>query len=136
MNQTFHVVVMVISMILLSGTFLNSPAKAAEKKARERLAVLDLDAKHGIEKSLAEALSVIVRNKLHSFGDYQVMSKEDIQAVASREQLMQAMGCDDGGGQCLVDFGRAIGTRFMVAGDISKLGATYTIPQNARHQRK
>lgn len=110
--------------ITLTGNF---PAEAAEKKAKERLAVLDLEAKHGVEKSLAEALSVIVRDKLHGFGDFEVMSRGDIQAVASREQLKQALGCDDDGSQCLVDFGRAIGTRFMVAGDISKLGATYTV---------
>ena len=110
--------------VVLTG---NLQAQAAEKKAKERLAVLDLEAKYGVDKGVAQALSVIVRDRLHSFGEYEVMSQSDIQAVASREQLKQAVGCDDDGGQCLVDFGRAIGTRFMVAGDISKLGATYTI---------
>jgi hypothetical protein len=105
----------------------STQATAAQAKAKERLAVLDLEAKHGVEKSFAEALSVVVRDKLHSLGDYQVMSKGDIQAVASREQLKQAIGCDDDGSQCLVDFGRAIGTRFMVAGDISKIGSTYMV---------
>ncbi len=126
MNGRYLVVTLFSAMIAItiSGNF---PAFAAEKKAKERLAVLDLEAKHGVERSLAEALSVIVRDKLHGFGDYEVMSKGDIQAVASREQLKQALGCDDDGSQCLVDFGRAIGTRFMVAGDISKLGATYTV---------
>ncbi len=70
---------------------------------------------------------MIIRDKIHGFGEYQVMSAEDIQAVASREQLKQAMGCDDSAGQCLVDFGRKIDSRFMVAGDISKLGSTYTV---------
>ncbi len=126
MNRRYLIVTLLSAMIAItiSGNF---PAFAAEKKAKERLAVLDLEAKHGVEKSLAEALSVIVRDKLHGFGEYEVMSKGDIQAVASREQLKQALGCDDDGSQCLVDFGRAIGTRFMVAGDISKLGATYTV---------
>ena len=102
-------------------------SNAAEKKTRERLAVLDLEAKYGIEKVFAEGLSVIVRDTIHSYGEYTVMSQEDIRAVASREQLMQAMGCDDGSGQCLLDFGRAIGSRFMVAGSISKFGQTYTV---------
>lgn len=127
MNSKLQMVVMVLFSLFVSEALQNSSAQAAEKREKERLAVLDLEAKHGIEKSLAEALSVNVLDKLHSFGEYQVMSKGDIQAVASREQLLQAMGCDDGGSQCLVDFGRAIGTRFMVAGDISKIGSTYTI---------
>lgn len=128
MNQKLCFQIAKFFLLFLSVVLLNIPVHAAEKKPKERLAVLDLEATHGIEKSFAEALSVIVRDKLHSFGDYQVMSKGDIQAVASREQLKQALGCDDdGGSQCLVDFGRAIGTRFMVAGDISKLGSTYTV---------
>lgn len=90
----------------------------------EKLAVLDLDAKYGISKEFAEGLSVIVRDEIHSRGNYEVMSREDLRAVADRTQLLQGMGCDDSG-QCLIDFGRAIGTRFMVAGAISKFGATY-----------
>ncbi len=100
--------------------------ETAKKTAKEKLAILDLEAKYGIAKEFAEGLSVIVRDEIHSFGDYEVMSREDLQAVASQEQLKQAMGCDEGG-QCLIDFGRAIGTRFMVVGSISKFGSTYTI---------
>lgn len=127
MKHGLYVRLTVLSMIVLTVVFTSLPSLAADKKAKERLAVLDLEAKYGIEKNFAEALSVIVRDKLHSYGEYQVMSKGDLQAVASREQLLQAIGCDDGKGQCLVDFGRAIGTRFMVAGDISKIGSTYTV---------
>lgn len=120
-----------LMILMVSALFFMAPpsAQAGEHKPKERLAVLNLEAKYGIDKELGltEALSVIVRDALHGFGDFQVMSTEDIQAVASREQLLQAMGCDDGGNQCLIDFGRALGTRFMVAGDVSKLGSTYTI---------
>lgn len=101
-----------------------SVASAAEK--RERLAVLDLEAKFGVEADFAEALSMVMRDEIHSHGEYSVMSREDLRAVASREQLLQAMGCDSGG-NCLVDFGRAIGTRFMVVGAISKIGGVYIV---------
>jgi TPR repeat protein len=128
MKKLFYLI-RVIAAVFFGGAliFASNPVLAAEKKPKEKLAVLDLAAKHGVEKSFAEALSVIVRDKLHSFGEYQVMSKEDIQAVASREQFLQAMGSDDVGNTSLVNFGRAIGTRYMVAGDVSKLGSTYTV---------
>ncbi|MFH0783394.1 MAG: hypothetical protein V2B20_15780 [Pseudomonadota bacterium] len=116
-------------MILLIVGFSTDIAQGATtvgKPAKEKLAVLDLEAKYGVEKNFAEGLSVIIRDEIHSFGDYEVMSREDLQAVASQEQLKQAIGCDEGG-QCLIDFGRAIGTRFMVVGSVSKYGATYTI---------
>ncbi len=128
MKQRLQDMLRILLMTVLILVLAHIPTGAAEKKPKERLAVLDLEVKHGVDKSLAEALSVIVRDKLHSFGDYQVMSKNDLQVVASREQLKQALGCDDdSGGQCLIDFGRAIGTRFMVAGDISKIGSTFTV---------
>ncbi len=117
----------VIFLLAVGVVWAETSGQAAEKKPKERLAILDLDAKFGVEKGFAEALSVIVRDKIHSFGEYQVMSAEDIQAVASREQLKQVMGCDESAGQCLIDFGRKIDSRFMVAGDISKLGSTYTV---------
>ncbi len=127
MSRKFRVAVILLFSFLVIGSLQSIPLQAAEKKAKERLAVIDLEAKYGVDKALAEALSVIVRDKLHSFGEYQVMSTEDIQQVAGREQLMQAIGCDDAAGQCLVDFGRKIDSRYMVAGDISKIGATYSI---------
>lgn len=111
----------------LSGIVADSPAQAVEKKAKERLAVLDIEAKYGVKQDLADGLSVIIRDTLHGYGEYQVMSQEDIKAVASREQLVQALGCDESSGQCLIDFGRKIGSRFMVAGSISKFGETYTV---------
>lgn len=127
MIQKIKFIATISLLILIAGIYQNCPLLAADKKPKERLAVLDLEAKYGVDKGLAEALSVIVRDKLHSFGDFEVMSRSDIQAVASREAMKQTLGCDDDGSQCLVDFGRAIGTRFMVAGDISKLGETYTL---------
>lgn len=129
MNQRFYIFLPLFSFFAAIVLLACQPlvSHAAEKKGKERLAVLDLESKYGVDEGLAEALSIIVRSKLFSFGDYQVMSKSDIMAVATREQLRQALGCDDGTSQCLVNFGRAIGTRFMVAGAISKLGSTYTI---------
>jgi len=127
MKQKLHKTEIILFILLAISGLLNTTVHAAEKKNKERLAVLDLEAKYGIPKDFAEGLSVIVRDKIHSYGDFQVMSQDDIQAVASREQLKQALGCDDGSGQCLIDFGRQIGTRFMVAGSVSKFGATYTV---------
>ena len=122
--------IIVVLLVLTGNTVQSAPDKTTFKPKgvanREKLAVLDMDAKYGIDTGLAQALSVILRDSIDSFGDYMVMSREDLQAVASREQLLQALGCGENG-QCLIDFGRAIGTRFMVAGSISKLGNTYSI---------
>ena len=93
--------------------------------AKEKLAVMDLKAKHGVEKSLAAALSDIVRDRIHSHGDYEVLSKGDIEAIAERTEIVQKLGCDDT--QCLINIGQELETRFMVAGAISKMGGIYTL---------
>ncbi len=93
--------------------------------AKEQLAVMDLKAKYGVADGLAEALSVEVRNVIHSQGEYEVLSKEDLETIAERTKMRQSLGCDDT--QCLIDFGQAIGTKYMVAGSVSKLGDTYSV---------
>ena len=93
--------------------------------AKEKLAVMDLKAKYGVADGLAEALSVEVRNAIHGQGEYEVLSKEDLETIAERTKMRQMLGCDDT--QCLIDFGQAIGTRYMIAGSVSKLGHTYSV---------
>jgi len=129
MRKAWCGAVLFLIMILSYGVVLAGSDKSVVKKkgnGREKLAVLDLEAKWGVEQDFAEGLSVLVRDEIHRFGKYEVMSREDIAAVASREAMLQAMGCDEGG-TCLVDFGRTLGTRFMVAGSVSKFGTTYSI---------
>ena len=116
----------VVVIALLLGPSEYGTSHAASKKKNERLAVIGLEAKYGIDKQFAEGLSVIIRDTIHSYGEYQVLSEDDIKAVASREHILQALG-DDGAGQGLAQFGKSLGTRFMVAGSISKFGQTYTI---------
>jgi TolB-like protein len=98
---------------------------SAGNVAKEKLAVMDLKAKHGVKESLAEGLSVVVRDTIQGFGNYEVISKEDVEAVVERAVIRQSLGCDDT--QCLINIGRSLGTRFMVAGAISKFGDTFNL---------
>jgi hypothetical protein len=92
---------------------------------KEKLAVMDLKAKHGVKESLAEGLSVVIRDAIQNSEDYEVLSKDDVEVVAKRTAILQSLGCDDT--QCLIDIGRSLGTKFMVAGAISKFGDTYNL---------
>jgi len=93
--------------------------------AIEKLAVMDLKAKYGVEKGLGEGLSVVIRDTIHSFGDYEVLSKDDVEVIAERTAIRQKVGCDDT--ECLISIGKSLGTKFMVAGAISKFGNTYNV---------
>jgi TolB-like protein len=96
-----------------------------ESLPKGKLAVMDLKAKHGVKESLAEGLSVVVRDAIQGLGDYEVLSKDDVEVVAKRTAIRQSLGCDDT--QCLIDIGRSLGSRFMVAGAVSKFGDTYNV---------
>ncbi|MDT8335850.1 MAG: hypothetical protein RQ753_09135, partial [Desulfurivibrionaceae bacterium] len=91
----------------------------------QRLAVMDLEG-IGVGDEVAYALSDYLRDEIHVQAGYEVLSREDLEALARRTSLQQQAGsCVDTG--CLVDFGKALGTKYMVAGSISKLGNTYSV---------
>jgi formylglycine-generating enzyme required for sulfatase activity len=115
-KRAWHVLfpILIINLCLTDAAF-----------PKEQLAVMDLKVEYGVKKGLAEALSVEIRNEIHRHSEYEVLSKEDLETIADRAAVRQSLGCDDT--QCLINFGRAIGTKYMVAGSISKLGDTYSI---------
>lgn len=105
----------------LIAIFLSSPVFAKQK-----LAVMDLEATFGIDEGMAYAMSDVLRDAIHSQGEYEVLSKEDLDALARRTSLqIQAGECTDS--QCLADLGKALGSKYMVYGTISKVGSTYSI---------
>lgn len=112
----------VIFIGLLAVIFVCSPVVS---NAKEQLAVMDLTAKYGVDQGLAEALSVEIRDAIHGHGNYEVLSKEDLESLAERTASQQLLGCENN--TCLVDFGKKIGTKYMVAGSLAKIGETYLV---------
>jgi len=115
MKKTIAVILCLLPILL--------PALAS---AREKLAVLDLD-RSGVEAELAFSMSVVLRDELYAQGKFEVLSREDLVAIAKRLSLQQQAGDDCADDQCLVSYGRALGTRYMVAGVLSKVGSTYSV---------
>jgi len=102
-------------------------AKATKPtNGKEKLAVLDLD-RSGVESELAFSMSVVLRDELFALGEYEVLGREDLMALAKRLSIQQAAGDECADDQCLVSYGRSLGTRFMVAGVLSKVGSTYSV---------
>lgn len=55
MKRNLHVLFNVFFLLAVGCVWAGAPGQAAEKKPKERLAILDLDAKFGVEKGFAEA---------------------------------------------------------------------------------
>jgi len=93
--------------------------------SKEKIAVIDLEAQYGVDVNLSKAISVEIRDAIHNFGEFEVLSKDDLEVIAQRVKIQQDLGCEDT--LCLINIGRSIGTRFIIAGSVSKLGHVFSI---------
>ncbi|MBU0480291.1 MAG: SUMF1/EgtB/PvdO family nonheme iron enzyme [Proteobacteria bacterium] len=67
-----------------------------------------------------------LKDELDAIGRYSIISREEIEALANRLALQQKSGnCTTS--DCLADMGKALGTKLMVYGSISKVGGTYAL---------
>ncbi len=112
---------------LLSSLLIIHLSLPSVSSSKEQLAVMDLKADYGVEQGLAKALSVKIRDAIHSFGDYEVLSKKDLEALAERTETQLLLGGKCADAICLIDLGKKLGTKYMVYGSISKLGDTCSI---------
>ncbi len=97
-----------------------------QSSAKDRLAVMDLETNTGVDQGLAQALSEEIRTVIHNLCGYEVLSKQDIEAISKRLRTQYTFGCEKDL-QCLIDFGNQLETKYMVAGSISRIDRTYSI---------
>lgn len=99
--------------------------KDKNKNIRPKILVLDLDPLR-VDDDLAFTMSDVLRDEIHSLGTYEVLSREDLLAIAKREKLqLDAGDCSDE--ECRLALARALKTKYMVYGSISKIGTLYSI---------
>ncbi len=89
-----------------------------------KIAVMDMQA-YGVEKDLAENLTDVITTELKLFEGFQVVSRRDIQAMLSFEEVKQSVGCDDEG--CFAELGNALGVNYLVSGGVGKIEETYMV---------
>ncbi len=89
----------------------------------EYLAVMTLEPIN-LSSSEANILSERLTSKLISLKKYTVIERAHIQKVL-HEQKFQHSVCTDT--QCAVEIGKILGSNYIVIGNASKLGRTYTI---------
>lgn len=103
-----------------------SPLSSITSGNKIRLAVMELESLGGVDESLVEIMTNTLKDELHAAGEYSIISREEIEALANRLALQQKSGnCTSD--ECLADMGKALGTKLMVYGSISKVGSTFSI---------
>jgi len=105
----------------------NAPAKEPGDDERQSgVAVMQLQAVHGVEKSLADLLSELLLTRITQSNVFRsVIGGSDLQEVMSLEQQKDALGCDND--SCLAALGGALGVPMMIVPSIGKLGSQFLL---------
>ncbi|MBL7961029.1 PEGA domain-containing protein [bacterium] len=96
---------------------------AQEKKTQ--VAVLEFQTSGGIEKSEVSALSNRFRGILVKTKSFEVIEREKMNEVLKSQDFNMSDACNTA--ECAVQVGQLLGVEAMIAGDIGKVGDTYTI---------
>lgn len=103
----------------------SSETLSAEQNDKIKVAVLELKAADKMSEKLLGFLTNVVTDTLDSLGPFRALSTTDIARVLEYEANNQLLGCDDP--SCVTQLGRSLGARWLVSGDISKIGETYVL---------
>ena len=105
----------------------SSKSLAAPPSAVPRdLAMMDLQAMHGVESSVASVLNESFLVELRRWNCFaSVVGGSDLRAMMDLEQQRQALGCGDE--SCLVELGGALGVPYFFHASLSKLGQEYIL---------
>ncbi len=89
------------------------------------LAVLDFEPKEGIDLSVCTLLMNSFIADLQFTEQFQIMSRTEIQKILSEQDFQFSEHCSDT--DCAVKYGEIIGVRYIVTGQIGKIGNTYLV---------
>lgn len=116
--------------VVLLAALVTRAALAQEPSAQERprLFVTDFQPQ-GATPQQAQAFTDAVVQTLTARGLFEVMSTRDVQSLLGAERQKQLLGlCADAqSAQCLNDLSSAVTARFVLSGQLARLGRTYQL---------
>jgi TolB-like protein len=89
------------------------------------LAVLDLETHEGIDAGVRIGISDRVRYALSKTGKYRITTRSSMESMLKEQDFQQSGRCDELA--CIVQVGKIVGVKKMVAGRVAKMGSLYQI---------
>jgi hypothetical protein len=108
---------------MLSVLLAVSLAAASEKP---KMMVLELAPTGGAAVEIASTLTDAVATEVAARGFFEVISAKDVQTLLGVERQRQLIGCSDDG-HCLTELAGAIGSRFVLSGQLGRVGEAYQL---------
>jgi len=112
-----------IFLALLIAALCAGAAPAVPEKLT--YAVLPLKSAQGVLPGEADLLTDRLRNELFNTGKVDVMERDQMQEVLKEQGFQKSGACTDEA--CMVEIGKLLGVRRLVAGSLGKLGGLYMI---------
>ena len=110
--------------LFLIHALLSTPAAAVP--AAEGIAVMDLNAIHGVPQSLADLLNERLTSEIQESKRFKsVVLGSDLRAVFDLEKQMQALGCEDSA--CLTQIGGALGVPYLLVPSVGMAGGKFML---------
>ena len=113
--------------LLVLALVITSPradAQTVRKSKRARIAVLDLDAKLGVDPKLAELVTTRLVAQIQETSGEGVISSSDVKNALGYERERQLLGCTES--SCMAELGGALGVDLLVTGTIAHVGKART----------
>lgn len=104
---------------------LPNSADAAAATRRLSIAALEIEAIQGVSPGTAKILSNLVANRVGQSG-VEVITSGEIANLLGHEKQKQLMGCSEDSG-CLANIASALGTDFLLAGQVGKIGSRFNL---------
>ncbi len=97
----------------------------AQAQQKDKIAILTLKNSSGVSIGEAEIISDRLRNDFFTTGRVDVMERDQMQSILKEQGLQQSGLCTDEG--CMVELGKMLGVKRLIAGSIGKLGSLYLL---------
>lgn len=110
-------------LFLLLMTLASAMTSAQEKKIT--VAVLEFQSTGDLEKKEVSTLSNRFRGMLVKTKAFEVLEREKMNEVLKSQDFNMSDACNTA--ECAVQVGQLLGVEAMIAGDVGKIGETYTI---------
>lgn len=122
--------------IALATTFALSTAVSPILPAQQRssvepqqrkltVAVMDFDARSGIEKGEAATLSDAFQSEINSLREFTLVDRQRIKQILEEQGFQQSEACSQV--ECLVEAGKILKVERMFAGTIGKVGTMFNV---------
>lgn len=112
---------------LLCGcvTLVHSQQKSNQKPKKVSIAVIEFNSGGGLTPLEINTLTNRFRGMLVQTDAYNVIEREQMNAILKEQDFTLTDNCNSA--ECAVQVGQLLGVEEMIAGDIGKVGKTYTI---------